>query len=484
MTRATTRCDDSAEISPRPVSPFPPFDANYASILRFRRSFGVNLGSVFVSEKWMSPSIFPLNATSELDVASGWGSTSCASQILENHWATSITEQDLYNLRSIGINSVRIPIGYWTLCGAQAELCDNTAFEPVAAVYTNAWSYLVDLINLAAEYDIGVLVDLHGAPGSQNGQPHSGISDRHTSMFSDSASWDKTIDVLKFLVEQLCEVTNVVGIEVLNEPANDKQLWNFYTQAIDAMRSVSSCAQTLPLYIHDAFDLQRYAPFVAQRNDFVVLDHHSYFVFTAEESNESASNLTQKLLTVVQPTLANPSLRGNLVIDEWSCALTPRSLSYESDPQAARKTFCETQQAVYQNTSAGWSFWSLHLEQCHADWCFTAAVGRALPATFFPQKSYALDNGGGRRRRDEVERRFAVIAARWKRDSGDPHQRSWNLGYSDGMETGDRFAAAGSQLGFVGQFMLEQIQTHGQDVTPGTEPDYQDGFREGLFDSQ
>lgn len=95
--------------------------------------------------------------------------------------------------------------------------------------------------------------------------------------------------------------------------------------------------------------------------------------------------------------------RGNLIIGEWSCALTPDSLANTSDPLTARRLFCESQEQVYTNTTAGWGFWSTsshpgsvkkltvsHLagyqtEDCdtNLDWCFKSAVGNTLPSTFF-----------------------------------------------------------------------------------------------------
>lgn len=80
---------------------------------------------------------------------------------------------------------------------------------------------------MAAQSDIGVLVDLHGAVGSQNGQPHSGISDGQTRLFNNSAYTDKTMEILMFLMDQLQAVTNVVGIEILNEPNDTPELSDF-----------------------------------------------------------------------------------------------------------------------------------------------------------------------------------------------------------------------------------------------------------------
>ncbi len=48
----------------------------------------------------------------------------------------------------------------------------------------------------------------------------------------------------------------------------------------------------LPFYIHDAFNIGQYSAFIANRTDFVVEDHHSYFVFTDADTSRDASQDT------------------------------------------------------------------------------------------------------------------------------------------------------------------------------------------------
>lgn len=239
-------CDPEPYYAP-PVTDqdFPPFDSAKATIYRYRQQQSVNLGSWFVisllpvciafsqcfsrfvHENWMSPSIFECasgSKLSELDIAYGWNSVQGARAVLEQHWDTWITQSDFDQLASIGINTVRLPIGYWSL---GPDFCRGTAFDQVADVYQGSWSRVVRAINMAGKVGIGVLVDLHGAIGSQNGQGHSGVSDGKTNLFYDEGNIAKTIDVLKFLIQQLGTVTNVVGIQMLNEPLNIPELTPF-----------------------------------------------------------------------------------------------------------------------------------------------------------------------------------------------------------------------------------------------------------------
>lgn len=323
----------------------------------------------------MTPSVFECaagNKLAEIDIANGWGSLDGAQAVLERHWDTFINESDFQYLATIGINTVRIPLGYWNL---GPKFMSGTPFEPVASVYENCWPRVLRAVNQAAKVGVGVLLDLHGAVGSQNGQPHSGVSDGKTQLFDSQDNMDKTVEVLAFLAEQFASTNNVVGIELLNEPAYIDELPDFCelglpcffrdlrgfldTQAIDAVRKTAPNARTMPLYMHDGFDIDRFSTYISNRTDFVVQDHHSYFVFSAEDQKESGSQHTRDVEGAIAKSLLDVShkVHRNLVVDEWSCALTPQSLESDGNATEVRKQFCTDQMGVYANTTAGWSFW-------------------------------------------------------------------------------------------------------------------------------
>ncbi|KAG9124876.1 Glucan 1,3-beta-glucosidase 3 [Ceratobasidium sp. 392] len=365
---------------------FAPYDEETARVYRYRKQLSVNLGSWFVQENWMKPSLVECASgakSSELDIATGWDNPRSARSVLERHWDTWIKEADFAWLEERGINTVRLPIGYWSL---GPQYCLGTPFEEVAKVYEQSWPRVLRAIEWAANHNIGVLVDLHGAVGSQNGQSHSGTSDGQMNLFDDDENIKKTTDVLVYLTKQLLPISNVVGIQILNEPRNVASLPDFYGRTIDMLRKISPEAAKFPFYIHDGFNLERFAKFVEGRKDFVVQDHHSYFVFTPSDSSTPAKEHTSNINNGIRSALASASkkARHNLVVDEWSCALTPQSLSPEKKQLSARKSFCTSQANVYMQETAGWSFWSYKTENCDSEdgWCFRKAVGRSLPANF------------------------------------------------------------------------------------------------------
>lgn len=74
-----------------------------------------------------------------------------AKKRLEAHWHSWITESDFSELKSIGINFVRIPIGYWSVSPLDGEPYVQGAYE-----------ILGQALNWASSNDIKVMIDLHG----------------------------------------------------------------------------------------------------------------------------------------------------------------------------------------------------------------------------------------------------------------------------------------------------------------------------------
>ncbi|KAG5651667.1 hypothetical protein H0H81_007863 [Sphagnurus paluster] len=128
---------------------------------------GVNLGGWLVLEPWITPSLFDNTNDSRIVDEYTFGQyqdRTKALNILKNHWDTWITEADFRDIAAAGLNHVRIPIGYWAY--------EVYGGEPYIQ---GQLPYLAKAINWASKYNLKVLVDLHGAPGSQNGFDNSGV---------------------------------------------------------------------------------------------------------------------------------------------------------------------------------------------------------------------------------------------------------------------------------------------------------------------
>lgn len=123
---------------------------------------GVNLGSMFVFEPWIAESAWSDMGCgayqSEFDCVSGLGQTA-ANAAFQSHWASWITQTDIQQMASYGLNTIRIPIGYWM--DESIPFAGNEWF-PQGGI-----SYLEQVCEWAAEEGFYIIIDLHGAPGAQ-----------------------------------------------------------------------------------------------------------------------------------------------------------------------------------------------------------------------------------------------------------------------------------------------------------------------------
>ena len=498
---------------------FPSFNRTRANIMRYRQQIGVNGGSWFVLESWMAPSMFSCASggkSAELDFLKGYGTSSDAIQSararLEKHWDTWIQEADFVNMRSAGINTLRLPIGYWNL--PESNFTKNTPFEKYSDVYKNSWDYVRRAISYADKYDIGVLVDVHGAYGSQNGQAHSGLSDGKIQFFSQS-NMDKTAKMVEWLVRELVNVTNVVGVELLNEPQNDSKLWDWYNSTINEVRKISDDAQALPLYFHDAFSPQQGYDFAAQRSDFVVQDTHSYFVYTQQDRDMSANQHTKQISGSLQGSMSSQAKKANgrVIVGEWSCALNPKSLSNSNNKKKDESDFCQAQIETYRNTTAGVLFWSWNMENCdqNSGWCFKKAwsdvmnktynawgfndkvtnktidaVSSEIGKTTLPDK---YQTGTVSRQSNSCpssqssNTRRAATSASSSSSSSSSTMDSDTQGYADGFTSAKVLASRMelSRLGFVDQYIADSVNAYKNKLM--TQPDsktYSSSFQKGL----
>ena len=131
---------------------------------------GVNLGSLFVFEPWMASTEWNSMGCSsaqpsEFDCVSFLGQAE-ANSAFQKHWASWVTESDLDSMKSYGLNSIRVPVGYWL----KEDLVSDGEHFPQGGI-----EYLDRLVGWASERNIYVIIDLHGAPGAQSpNQPSTG----------------------------------------------------------------------------------------------------------------------------------------------------------------------------------------------------------------------------------------------------------------------------------------------------------------------
>lgn len=140
---------------------------------------------------------------------------------------------------------------------------------------------------------MSVLIDLHGAPGSQNGQDHSGHAGAINWPTPENIA--ETVTVLGMISERWSNVPNVWGIELMNEPhwsLSWETLTEFYRNAYDEIRKYSDSVNIVLCSLYGPHDWTAgIFPEPQYRN--VVLDIHLYTVwsgFTTEQQYYDEAN--------------------------------------------------------------------------------------------------------------------------------------------------------------------------------------------------
>ncbi|GJJ06770.1 hypothetical protein Clacol_000966 [Clathrus columnatus] len=471
-------------------------------IYRYRRQYGVNLGSWFVLERWITDKPFreaSPPASSDFDVATG----NRPKEILENHWDTWITDGDWKWFVDHGINSVRLPIGYYHLYALDPAIVNGTSFNNVGWVFGGAWSRIWAAIEKAHSYGIGVLIgtsvlnrplDLHAAPGKQNADAHSGVNGPIT--FYEKCNLEHTTKVLNVLAKQIANVPNVVGLELVNEPQNNRILGNWYEKTMNSLRN--NIGMDLPLYISDCWDTYPYAKLIENRDDFVVLDHHLYRCYTSDDMKQSGEQLAASL----PPKALIDGFgitKGNLVVAEFSAALNPSSLRSSEPPEQdrQRRVFARAELECFQASTAGFWFWTYKKDNgWDAGWSLRDTVRAEIMPNYFgirPEEREQSQEANDERASQEAKLALAVHRDYWSQRGGKTSE-NWRFeqgfiqGWKDAFlffkfrsnSNGDSINAV-SELGFVGQWLKNRTAEHvlGKGGSPNVW-EFEHGFRQGL----
>lgn len=197
--------------------------------------------------------------------------------VLKPHWDSWVQISDFQRIANAGFNVVRIPIGYWAYDNS------NSPYVTGAAPYIDA------AISWARQTGLKVMIDLHGAPGSQNGFDNSGQR-IPAPLWQEGNTVQATLDVLNTIQTKYGDSSYddvVAGIELLNEPLSSElnfdELKQFERNGYGQQRAVS---QSRVVVVQDGFqNPNTYNGWLSPSDDNaqnVAMDHHEYQVFTDE----------------------------------------------------------------------------------------------------------------------------------------------------------------------------------------------------------
>ena len=330
---------------------------------------GVNLGGWLVLEKWITPSLFA--DTIAVDEFTFYDTmTPDLAARLYDHQNTFITESDFMWLAKHGMQAVRLPVGYGVFGD---QLPYNSTIEWVDKAFR--W---------AQASGLKILLDLHTAPGSQNGNQESGRIGPIEWPYSPT-NFAITLEVLTKLAERYRNHSSLLGIELLNEPhpsIRTDYLENFYETAYRQLRDI--CSPDNWIIFSDSFKPRRWKRRLNNLNhQHLYIDSHQYQAYTARDKRLQINGHIAKTIYLVNYRLRATYRHHPTIIGEWSLALDPDSLHGLSSTQshAAHRAYGAAQLLVFEQASA-WFFWTYRTEN-RIEWSFRDCVETGLlPSTF------------------------------------------------------------------------------------------------------
>jgi len=277
---------------------------------------GVNLGGVLVPEPYLTPSLFAITSCSgfyssqtnlavldasdcspilpypvDLSTLTAALGTARSAAHLQQHYDSFLTQTEVDELRSYGVTHLRLPVPHY--CLGDIDLATETY---VSDGCRSALHRILGFVRSANERidagdAMGVFVDVHTAPGSQNGFDNSGLLlPQPTSLgfCGDSVNVDRMLRIVEALAISInaSGYTDVVsGVGPINEVFKDcpmETMRSFNDDAFDILRT--TLPPTTTIFLPDLFNASRFNDgyWKDSTHDDTAVDSHYYHVFNDE----------------------------------------------------------------------------------------------------------------------------------------------------------------------------------------------------------
>lgn len=310
---------------------------------------GVNLGGWLVLEPWITPSLFK-QTTANDEYGFCQQSTPKQRQALQVHRDTYITEADFAWLASRHVSVVRLPVGYW--------LHGDEPYESTSAYVDKAFTW-------AARHGLKILLDLHGAPGSQNGEMHSGQAGQML-WHSNRQNIDKTLQILETIAQTYGQHEALWGIEVLNEPSAKipiAVLRDFYGQAYARLKPLLD--PEVWIICSDGFRPWRWwLKFPVKKYPGIMFDYHHYQIFGSIDERFPVRVQLWRARWVLPLKLKLMQIRHPLIVGEWSGVFREEKLQQFSSTarNELQSYYVQLQQRAFDRAGVSNFYWAYKTE--------------------------------------------------------------------------------------------------------------------------
>lgn len=281
---------------------------------------GTNAGGYLVQEFWMTPTEYSNGVSCEIDIykklTERFGEARMRELIdvyQDNYWTTT----DFDNLANLGVNCIRLPFWYMNFVDFNGNYIDG-CFDRID------W-----FIEQAGQRGMYVILDFHGAPGSQNGSDHSGVDggdnkEGASEFFFGSNAYNNQqlyYDIWYKIAQRYAGNPTVAGYDLLNEPyctyrysSNRSEselhatLWSIYNIAYDVIRSADKDHVIIMEATWDAWDLPNPSDYGWEN---VMYEYHNYLYDDYDNANgQQITNMQNKINGINAMNYNVPSYMG------------------------------------------------------------------------------------------------------------------------------------------------------------------------------
>ncbi|KAG9254774.1 glycoside hydrolase family 5 protein [Emericellopsis atlantica] len=352
---------------------------------------GVNLGSQFIIEPWMANDAW--NNMGCGGYNDEWQCTQAlgqdaANEAFRGHWDTWTTQEDIQQMASLGLNTIRLPVGFWL----KEDLVKDDEYYPQGGL-----EYVDRLVGWAKDAGLYVIMDLHGGPGSQfANQQYTGHGVDYPGFYT-ADNFGRAAEFLYWMADRIhtnANYANVGALEVINEPVHAGQnpseaaymIESFYPNAYTSIRNAEDALNVADgdrLHIQfmgnawGAGDPTSSLP----STDHTLFDDHRYYKWdgSVETTKDGYIN-----------AVCNDKREDGIIVGEWSIAVADDvehndefSIRDRPDQVDWYRSFFNAQVQTFEK-SGGWVFWTWKCNWIGGmdewRWCYKSAVAAgAIP---------------------------------------------------------------------------------------------------------
>lgn len=281
---------------------------------------GTNAGGYLFQEPWMTTTRDTDRIKAEEDIyavlTERFGEEEAMELIAlyqDNYW----TESDFDYCQQIGLNCIRLPFWYRNFVD------ENGKF------YDNCWERLDWFLEQAEAREVYVILDFHGAPGSQNGSDHSGRDGGDEKLqaseffFGEQETVEKNQELFYEIWEAVAKHCKdnpwVAGYDLLNEPyctyrynsgydvnVLHQMLWDVYDTAYQRIRSIDPNHVIIMEAVWEPTDLPDPDTYGWEN---IMYEYHHY-----PNGNAAVDDMRKVLKTIIEANYNVPSYMGEFTL--------------------------------------------------------------------------------------------------------------------------------------------------------------------------